>query len=179
MKHNANRAVVEGKRIVLIDNSIVRGTTSIKIMQMMREAGAREVHLRISSPPIAYPDFYGIDTPERDQAARGPHGPRGDGRFVGADLSPSSPSREPIAPWAIPAATPGSRNSPTIASPATIPPVSSTGSEIRDASNCPFWPRRADGVARRLDQRIAIVRDISGSRPSKPPIPALRTVAHR
>ena len=67
MKHNANRAVVEGKRIVLIDDLIVRGTTSVKIMQMMRDAGAREVHLRISSPPITYPDFYGIDTPERDK----------------------------------------------------------------------------------------------------------------
>ena len=53
MKHNANRAVVEGKRIVLIDDSIVRGTTSVKIAQMLREAGAREIHFRISSPPIA------------------------------------------------------------------------------------------------------------------------------
>ena len=67
LKHNANRAVIEGKRIVLIDDSIVRGTTSVKIVQMMREAGAREVHFRISSPPIAYPDFYGIDTPDRDK----------------------------------------------------------------------------------------------------------------
>jgi amidophosphoribosyltransferase len=67
LKHNANRAVVEGKRIVLLDDSIVRGTTSVKIVQMMREAGAREVHFRISSPPIAHPDFYGIDTPERDK----------------------------------------------------------------------------------------------------------------
>jgi amidophosphoribosyltransferase len=67
MKHNANRAVVEGKRVVLIDDSIVRGTTSVKIVQMMRDAGAREVHFRISSPPIAHPDFYGIDTPERDK----------------------------------------------------------------------------------------------------------------
>ena len=67
MKHNANRAVVAGKRVVLIDDSIVRGTTSVKIVRMMREAGAREVHFRISSPPIAYPDFYGIDTPERDK----------------------------------------------------------------------------------------------------------------
>ncbi|MDE3177462.1 MAG: amidophosphoribosyltransferase [Pseudomonadota bacterium] len=67
LKHNANRAVIEGKRIVLIDDSIVRGTTSVKIVQMMREAGAREVHFRISSPPIAHPDFYGIDTPERDK----------------------------------------------------------------------------------------------------------------
>ncbi len=66
LKHNANRAVVEGKRIVLIDDSIVRGTTSVKIVQMMRDAGAREVHFRISSPPITHPDFYGIDTPERD-----------------------------------------------------------------------------------------------------------------
>jgi amidophosphoribosyltransferase len=67
MKHNANRAVVAGKRVVLIDDSIVRGTTSVKIVRMMREAGAREVHFRISSPPIAHPDFYGIDTPERDK----------------------------------------------------------------------------------------------------------------
>ena len=67
LKHNANRAVVAGKRIVLLDDSIVRGTTSVKIVQMMRDAGAREVHFRISSPPITYPDFYGIDTPERDK----------------------------------------------------------------------------------------------------------------
>jgi amidophosphoribosyltransferase len=85
MKHNPNRAVVEGKRIVLIDDSIVRGTTSIKIMQMMREAGAREVHLRISSPPIAYPDFYGIDTPERDQLLAARMDLEGMRRFVGAD----------------------------------------------------------------------------------------------
>ena len=67
LKHNANRAVVEGKRIVLLDDSIVRGTTSVKIVAMMREAGAREVHFRISSPPITHPDFYGIDTPEREK----------------------------------------------------------------------------------------------------------------
>ena len=67
LKHNANRAVIAGKRIVLIDDSIVRGTTSVKIVQMMREAGAAEVHLRISSPPITHPDYYGIDTPERDK----------------------------------------------------------------------------------------------------------------
>ena len=66
LKHNANRAVVAGKRIVLIDDSVVRGTTSVKIVQMMRDAGAKEVHFRISSPPITHPDFYGIDTPERD-----------------------------------------------------------------------------------------------------------------
>src|SRR6516164_8232515 len=67
LKHNANRSVVAGKRIVLIDDSLVRGTTSVKIVRMMREAGAREVHFRIASPPITHPDYYGIDTPERDK----------------------------------------------------------------------------------------------------------------
>jgi amidophosphoribosyltransferase len=65
LKHNANRAVVNGKRVLLVDDSIVRGTTSVKIVQMMYEAGAREVHMRIASPPITHPDFYGIDTPEQ------------------------------------------------------------------------------------------------------------------
>jgi amidophosphoribosyltransferase len=73
LKHNANRAIVEGKRIVLIDDSIVRGTTSLKIVQMMRDAGAREVHMRIASPPITHPDYYGIDTPERDQLLAATH----------------------------------------------------------------------------------------------------------
>lgn len=73
LKHNANRAMVEGKRIVLIDDSIVRGTTSVKIVQMMREAGAKEVHMRIASPPITHPDFYGIDTPDKDQLLAATH----------------------------------------------------------------------------------------------------------
>ena len=67
LKHNANRALVGGKRIVLVDDSIVRGTTSVKIVQMMRDAGAVEVHMRIAAPPITHPDFYGIDTPSKDQ----------------------------------------------------------------------------------------------------------------
>jgi amidophosphoribosyltransferase len=66
-KHNANRALVEGKRIVLIDDSIVRGTTSLKIVEMMREAGASEVHFRVASPPTAHSCFYGVDTPERSK----------------------------------------------------------------------------------------------------------------
>ncbi|MBS7670448.1 amidophosphoribosyltransferase [Croceicoccus gelatinilyticus] len=66
-KHNANRALVEGKRIILIDDSIVRGTTSLKIVQMMREAGASEVHMRIASPPTEHSCFYGVDTPERSK----------------------------------------------------------------------------------------------------------------
>ncbi len=65
LKHNANRALITGKRIVLIDDSIVRGTTSIKIMQMLQEAGAAEVHMRIASPPTRHSCFYGVDTPER------------------------------------------------------------------------------------------------------------------
>lgn len=67
LKHNANRADLEGKRVVLVDDSIVRGTTSMKIVEMVRNAGAREVHMRISSPPTAFPCFYGIATPSRDQ----------------------------------------------------------------------------------------------------------------
>ncbi len=66
LKHNANRNLIEGKRVVLVDDSIVRGTTSLKIVEMMRAAGAREVHMRISSPPTTNSCFYGIDTPERD-----------------------------------------------------------------------------------------------------------------
>jgi amidophosphoribosyltransferase len=66
-KHNANRGLVEGKRIVLIDDSIVRGTTSMKIVEMMREAGASEVHFRVASPPTAHSCFYGVDTPERSK----------------------------------------------------------------------------------------------------------------
>ncbi|MEL7445035.1 MAG: amidophosphoribosyltransferase [Pseudomonadota bacterium] len=66
-KHNANRNLVAGKRIVLIDDSIVRGTTSLKIVEMMREAGASEVHFRVASPPTAHSCYYGVDTPERSK----------------------------------------------------------------------------------------------------------------
>lgn len=85
MKHSANRAVVEGKRIVLIDDSIVRGTTSVKIVRMMRDAGAREVHFRISSPPIKFPDFYGIDTPERNNLLAATHSLEEMRQFIGCD----------------------------------------------------------------------------------------------
>src|SRR5437660_9675062 len=85
LKHSANRAVVAGKRIVLIDDSIVRGTTSVKIVQMMRDAGAIEVHLRIASPPITHPDYYGIDTPERDKLLAATHDLEGMRKFIGAD----------------------------------------------------------------------------------------------
>jgi amidophosphoribosyltransferase len=85
LKHSANRAVVADKRIVLVDDSIVRGTTSTKIVQMMRDAGAREVHFRIASPPITHPDYYGIDTPERDKLLAASHDLEGMRAFIGAD----------------------------------------------------------------------------------------------
>jgi amidophosphoribosyltransferase len=67
LKHNPNRSVIEGKRVVLVDDSIVRGTTSQKIVQMVRDAGATEVHMRIASPPTIDPCFYGVDTPEKSK----------------------------------------------------------------------------------------------------------------
>ena len=85
MKHSANRGVIAGQRIVLIDDSIVRGTTSVKIVQMMRDAGAREVHFRISSPPITHPDYYGIDTPDRDKLLAATMDLEAMRRYIGAD----------------------------------------------------------------------------------------------
>ena len=70
LKHSANRPALEGKRVVLVDDSIVRGTTSRKIVEMVRGAGAKEVHMRISSPPTTHSCHYGIDTPERAPASR-------------------------------------------------------------------------------------------------------------
>ena len=85
MKHNPNKSSVEGKRIILIDDSIVRGTTSVKIVQLMRDAGAKEVHLRIACPPIMFPDFYGIDTPETEQLLAANHNLDDMCAFIGAD----------------------------------------------------------------------------------------------
>jgi amidophosphoribosyltransferase len=67
MKLSPNRAVLAGKRVMLIDDSIVRGTNSVRVVRMVREAGAAEVHLRSASPPIMWPDFYGIDMPAREE----------------------------------------------------------------------------------------------------------------
>jgi amidophosphoribosyltransferase len=85
LKHSANRAAVKGKRIILIDDSLVRGTTSVKIVRMMREAGASEVHFRIASPPITHPDFYGIDTPEREKLLAATHSLEEMRQYIGAD----------------------------------------------------------------------------------------------
>ena len=67
LKHNVNKSLVKNKSLILIDDSLVRGTTSVKIIKMLYEAGAKEVHLRIASPPIKYPDYYGVDTPNKNE----------------------------------------------------------------------------------------------------------------
>src|SRR5215203_5664941 len=85
MKHSANRAAIEGKRIILIDDSLVRGTTSKKIVRMMRDAGAKEVHFRICSPPITHPDFYGIDLPDRGGLLAATHSLEEMRDIIGAD----------------------------------------------------------------------------------------------
>ncbi len=85
LKHSANRAVIEGKRVVLVDDSIVRGTTSRKIVEMVRAAGAAEVHMRISSPPTTHSCFYGIDTPERSQLLAANHSVEEMNQLIGAD----------------------------------------------------------------------------------------------
>jgi amidophosphoribosyltransferase len=85
LKLSPNRAVIAGKRVVVVDDSIVRGTTSRKIVRMVREAGAREVHVRISSPPTAWPCYYGIDTPTRAELIAASHTIEEIRRYLGAD----------------------------------------------------------------------------------------------
>jgi amidophosphoribosyltransferase len=85
IKLNAVRDVLDGKRVVVIDDSIVRGTTARKIMKMLRRAGAREIHFRISSPPTLYPCFYGIDTPTRSELIASSHSTEEIRQYVTAD----------------------------------------------------------------------------------------------
>jgi amidophosphoribosyltransferase len=85
LKLNPVRYLLEGKRVVLVDDSIVRGTTSRKIVRMMRQAGAREVHLRISCPPTVSPCFYGVDTPTKRELIAANNNVEGIRRFVEAD----------------------------------------------------------------------------------------------
>jgi amidophosphoribosyltransferase len=85
LKLNPNRAAIEGKRVVVVDDSIVRGTTSRKIIKMVRDAGAREVHLRISSPPNQWPCFYGINTPTRGELIAASHSIEEIAKYVTAD----------------------------------------------------------------------------------------------
>ncbi|MEM7609427.1 MAG: amidophosphoribosyltransferase [Myxococcota bacterium] len=85
LKLHPVRPLLEGKRVAVIDDSIVRGTTSRKIVKMLRDAGAREVHLRISSPPTRWPCFYGIDTPSREELIASQHSPEAIAQYVTAD----------------------------------------------------------------------------------------------
>ena len=85
LKHNANKAHIAGKKVILVDDSIVRGTTSTKIVEMVRNAGATEVHMRISSPPTTHSCFYGIDTPERSKLLAAKHDVAGMAKLIGVD----------------------------------------------------------------------------------------------
>ncbi len=85
LKHSANPSVLRGKRVILVDDSIVRGTTSRKIVEMVRAAGAAEVHMRISSPPTTHSCFYGIDTPERGKLLAARHSVEEMAQIIGAD----------------------------------------------------------------------------------------------
>ncbi|MBC7801323.1 MAG: amidophosphoribosyltransferase, partial [Gemmatimonadaceae bacterium] len=85
LKHSANQSVLRGKRVILVDDSIVRGTTSRKIVEMVRAAGAAEVHMRISSPPTTHSCFYGIDTPERGKLLAARHNVEEMAQLIGAD----------------------------------------------------------------------------------------------
>ena len=85
LKHNANRARLKGKRVVLVDDSIVRGTTSKKIVKMVRDAGATEVHMRIAGPPTTDSCFYGVDTPEKSNLLAANYTIAEMCRFIGAD----------------------------------------------------------------------------------------------
>ena len=85
LKHNANKEVIRGKRLVLVDDSIVRGTTSKKIVDMLYNAGAKEIHLCISSPPIKYPDYYGIDTPNIKELIAANHSIEEMKKIIGVD----------------------------------------------------------------------------------------------
>jgi amidophosphoribosyltransferase len=85
LKHNANRASIENRRVVLVDDSIVRGTTSKKIVEMVRSAGAKEVHMRISSPPTTHSCFYGIDTPQRSELLAAQNDVKAMAEIIGVD----------------------------------------------------------------------------------------------
>ena len=149
LKHSANASAVRGNRIVLIDDSVVRGTTSKKIVQMMFEAGAREVHLRVSSPPITHPDFYGIDTPRPTELLAANMSVRGDAR-VHRRHQPGVPVRRRHLSRARlrEARCAQRRSSPTTASPATTPPSSSTRTGRPTAPSSRSWPRCAEGGGR-------------------------------
>tara|TARA_Y100000590_G_scaffold464102_1_gene632715 strand:+ start:975 stop:2399 length:1425 start_codon:yes stop_codon:yes gene_type:complete len=84
LKHNINKSLVKNKSLILIDDSLVRGTTSVKIIKMLYEAGASEIHMRIACPPIKYPDYYGVDTPDKDELLASKLDIKSMRKFIGA-----------------------------------------------------------------------------------------------
>mgnify|MGYP000070672293 CR=1 FL=1 len=84
LKHNVNKPLIKNKTLILIDDSLVRGTTSVKIIKMLYESGAKEVHLKIACPPIKYPDYYGIDTPNKDELLASKLDLKGMQKFINA-----------------------------------------------------------------------------------------------
>ena len=85
IKYNPVADTLAGRRVVVVDDSIVRGTTSRKLMRMIRNAGAREIHLRVASPPIRFPCFYGIDTPTRGELIAAENEVKAIAEFIGVD----------------------------------------------------------------------------------------------
>lgn len=85
MKLSAVRGIVEGKRVVMVDDSIVRGTTSKRIVKLLKEAGAKEVHVRIASPPMSNPCYYGIDTSNKGELIASNHSVEEIREIIGAD----------------------------------------------------------------------------------------------
>ncbi len=84
LKHNVNKTLVKNKSLILVDDSLVRGTTSIKIIKMLYESGAKEVHMRIASPQIKYPDYYGVDTPDKNELLASKYDLEGMRKFINA-----------------------------------------------------------------------------------------------
>ena len=143
-KHSPNRDALAGKRVILIDDSIVRGTTSVKIVRMVREAGAKEVHLRSASPPIKWPDFYGIDMPDRDKLLAATHPLEEMRKMMEVDSLGFRPSKASMKPWKWARETRCTRNSPTTISPATIrrdcwTAKSPKARTIRWSDSCRCW----------------------------------------
>ena len=84
LKHSINKSLIKNKSLILIDDSLVRGTTSVKIIKMLYDSGAKEVHVRISSPPIKYPDYYGVDTPDKNELLASRYDVEGMRKFINA-----------------------------------------------------------------------------------------------
>ena len=154
MKHSANRAAIEGKRIILIDDSLVRGTTSKKIVRMMRDAGAREVHFRLASPPIRIPTITASTLPDRGGLLAATHSLEEMREIIGADSlaflsidgmyrAMGEPGRDPADPkfadhcFTGDLSHPPHRPDPGRTAAASI--VVAGGSEL---TKCPRWPRR-------------------------------------